>query len=49
MKEDKELTEKEKKDKKKKKDLKQKRVLEKQKYYDYYDDVKSFSRDNGEW
>lgn len=21
----------------------------KQKYFDYYDDVKSFARDNGEW
>ena len=38
-----------KKEKIKKEKQKQKLKQEKEKYYAFYDDVKSFSRDNGEW
>lgn len=41
--------EKKKKEKKEKEKLRAIREQEKQKYYAYYDDVKTFARDNGEW
>lgn len=37
------------KEKKEKEKLRQAREREKQRYYDFYDDVKTFARDNGEW
>lgn len=40
---------KDKKEKQKKAKAKQALEREKQRYYDFYDDVKSFARDNGEW
>jgi len=41
--------EKKKKEKKAKEQLRIKLEQEKQKYYAFYDDVKTFARDNGEW
>ena len=43
------LEEKKKKEKKDKEKARQKLEQEKQKYYAFYDDVKTFARDNGEW
>ena len=37
------------KEKNKKKKQREQLAREKQKYYDFYDDVKTFARDNGEW
>ena len=41
--------EKEKQEKKKKAKRREELEREKQKYYAFYDDVKTFARDNGEW
>lgn len=47
----KEFTKEEKEKLEKKKNAKRREQLEreKQKYYEFYDDVKTFARDNGEW